>query len=114
MSIPTVVSRKLRACLGCSLVKTQTQFREEGCDNCTVLKIKENIDNVLDCTTDKFTGMIGVAHPRMSWVARWQHIEMFCQGMYAIVMEGELPESHIMALERAGRTYIARDRSFVI
>lgn len=114
MGIPATINKRLRACLGCSLVKTQAQFREEGCENCPSLRIKENLDHVLDCTTEKFTGVMGVLQPKSSWVAKWQHLEGFVPGMYAIVSEGELPEHHIMALERAGRTYLPRDSSFAI
>ncbi|KAI5190175.1 transcription elongation factor SPT4 [Nematocida sp. AWRm77] len=114
MGLPSTINKRLRACLGCSLVKTQAQFREEGCENCPSLRIKENLDNVLECTTDKFTGVVGLIHPKTSWAAKWQHIDTFTPGMYAIISEGELPDNHIRALERAGRTYILRDTSFVI
>ncbi|KAI5181909.1 transcription elongation factor SPT4 [Nematocida sp. AWRm80] len=114
MSIPTSISKRLRACMGCSLVKTQAQFREEGCDNCIVFGMKDNIDNVLDCTSDKFTGVAGILDTRYSWVSKWQHLDSFVPGMYALVIEGELPENKIIALEKTGRTYIPRDKSFVI
>ncbi|OAG31880.1 transcription elongation factor SPT4 [Nematocida displodere] len=114
MGIPTSISKRLRACLGCSLIKTQVQFREEGCENCAYLHMKDNIDNVLDCTTDRFAGLIGLATTKTSWVAKWQHLEGMAPGMYAITIEGDLPESKIMAMEREGRVHIPRDKPFTI
>ncbi|KAI5184934.1 transcription elongation factor SPT4 [Nematocida homosporus] len=114
MVIPPAINKKLRACLGCSLVKTQSQFKESGCDNCVMLRMKDSTDNVLDCTTDRFSGLIAIINAKSSWMARWQHLDGYTQGLYAITMDGDLPESKIMALERAGRTYIPRDKSFAI
>lgn len=114
MTIPPSISQKLRACLGCSLVKTQTQFRDEGCDNCQALKMKNALDVVLDCTSDTFSGLIAVTSNKDSWVAQWQHIDGFVPGMYAITVEGELPEGQAVALEREGRTLLPRDKPFVI
>jgi len=114
MSIPTAITKRLRACLGCTLLKTQAQFREEGCENCPMLKIKEHMENLLDCTTDKYTGVVALTNTKNSWVAKWQHLEGYFPGLYALVLEGELPESKIMALEKSGRTYLPRNKSFII
>ncbi|KAI5185467.1 transcription elongation factor SPT4 [Nematocida sp. ERTm5] len=114
MSLPPSISKKLRACLGCSLIMTQAQFKEEGCGNCVALGMKNSTDNVLDCTTDRFTGVIGMHNAKSSWVAKWQHMDSFIPGLYAMTMEGELPESKILALERAGRTYHPRNKSFIV
>ena len=73
MSVETVPKdlRQLRACLVCSLVKTLDQFESDGCDNCeTVLHLKRNRDNVYDCTSANFEGMIASCKPEDSWVCR--------------------------------------------
>lgn len=114
MNIPPSVSKKLRACLSCSMVKTQAQFREQGCSNCAFLKMKDNLDNVLDCTSDKFSGLMALTNPPASWVARWQRIDAFTKGLYALTVDGELPDEYVNALEREGRVYYPRDVSFAI
>lgn len=79
-----------------------------------MLLISKNTDNLLDCTTDKFSGVVAVLDPKESWVAKWQHLQNYAPGMYALTLEGELPQGKVLALERAGRSYIPRDRSFTI
>lgn len=102
MSFDTIPKdlRGLRACLVCSLVKVRTQifcflyyfyefnftiiidyfqtfeqFEYDGCDNCEeVLPIKGNKDNVYDCTSNNFDGIISVMSPEDSWVCKWQRI----------------------------------------
>lgn len=76
--------------------------------------MKNSTDNVLDCTTDKYHGVIGLCDSKVSWVGKWQHMNGYAPGMYAITVEGELPESKILALERAGRAYHPRNKSFTI
>lgn len=76
MTLETVPKdlRGLRACLVCSLIKvhcenvktqnlrlvllqTFDQFEYEGCDNCDeFLRMKNNKDNVYDCTSSNFDG----------------------------------------------------------
>ena len=64
--------RQLRACLVCSLIKSFDQFERDGCDNCeSVLTLRRNRDNVYDCTSANFEGMIASCKPEDSWVCRW-------------------------------------------
>ena len=59
------------------LFKFQTfdQFENDGCDNCDVfLNMKNNRENVYDCTSSNFDGMIASAKPEDSWVCKWQRI----------------------------------------
>ncbi|CAL4234845.1 unnamed protein product, partial [Meganyctiphanes norvegica] len=57
--------RGLRACLVCSLVKTLDMFESEGCDNCDeFLNMKNNRDNVYDCTSQNHDGFSCVIVPR--------------------------------------------------
>ena len=63
--------RQLRACLVCSLIKSFDQFERDGCDNCeSVLTLRRNRDNVYDCTSANFEGMIASCKPEDSWVCR--------------------------------------------
>ncbi|XP_073983921.1 transcription elongation factor subunit spt4 isoform X1 [Rhodnius prolixus] len=67
--------RTARACLVCSLIKTFDQFEFDGCDNCDeFLRMKNNRDNVYDCTSSNFDGMIALMSPEDSWVAKWQRV----------------------------------------
>lgn len=51
------------------------QFEMDGCDNCEeFLRIKNNKDNVYDCTSNNFDGLIAVMSPEDSWVCKWQRI----------------------------------------
>jgi len=70
--------RQLRACLVCSLIKTFDQFEFDGCDNCDeFLHMKSNKDNIYDCTSNNFDGMIALMFPEDSWVAKWQRISKY-------------------------------------
>ena len=114
MSVETVPKnlKNLRACLVCSLVKTLDQFEADGCDNCeSVLHLKRNRDNVYDCTSSNFEGMIASCKPEDSWVCKWQRISRFTKGVYAISVQGRLPPSIVRELRSAGIVYKSRDTS---
>ncbi|ORX44190.1 hypothetical protein PIROE2DRAFT_37838 [Piromyces sp. E2] len=111
-SIVPVEKRKLRACLLCGLIKTQNQFRANGCDNCDdVLHLKGHSARVLECTSPNFSGCIAMMQPERSWVARWQRIDKFTKGLYAIKVLGKLPEEIQEELEDKGIKYQPRDGS---
>jgi transcription elongation factor SPT4 len=58
-----------------ALFQTFEQFENDGCDNCDeFLNLKNNRDNVYDCTSSNFDGMIGACKPEDSWVCKWQRI----------------------------------------
>jgi transcription elongation factor SPT4 len=104
--------RQLRSCLVCSLVKTADQFENDGCDNCeNFLHLKRNRENVMDCTSSKFEGMVASCKPRDSWVCKWQRIKDFVPGIYAISVEGRLPTHMIRDLRSVGIVYRSRDTS---
>ncbi|CAH0691767.1 unnamed protein product [Spodoptera exigua] len=114
MSLETVPKdlRGLRACLVCSLIKTFDQFEYDGCDNCDeFLRLKNNKDNVYDCTSNNFDGMIAVMSPEDSWVCKWQRINRFCKGVYAISVSGRLPAGVIRDMKSRGYVYRPRDTS---
>ncbi|KAI8924336.1 Spt4/RpoE2 zinc finger-domain-containing protein [Entophlyctis helioformis] len=104
--------RKLRACLLCSLIKAQASFKRDGCDNCEeVLRFKGTTDRMLECTSANYDGVIAMMRPDASWVARWQRVDKFTRGMYAIRVAGRLPEGIQDMLADRGIKYSARDGS---
>ncbi len=96
----------------CALVKTHTQFRKEGCDNCEeVLRLRSSADRVADCTSASFDGFLGLMNPTRSWVARWQRCDRFVKGIYALKVNGELPLDIQEELEDKGIRYRPRNGS---
>ena len=51
--------------------------------------------------------MITVADTTKSWVARYQRLEGYVPGVYAVQVEGVLPEDVLSAMENAGVNYVA-------
>ena len=90
-SIPHEMKR-LRACKRCALIKTVDQFYEDGCENCSFLRLENNLNRVMECTSAYFEGMIALVNPQGSWVAKWQRIVTNIPGLYAIEVVGELPD----------------------
>ena len=47
----------------CFLFQTFDQFEFDGCDNCDeFLRMKNNRDNVYDCTSSNFDGLVLIAY----------------------------------------------------
>mmetsp|Transcript_16193 Transcript_16193/g.32817 ORF Transcript_16193/g.32817 Transcript_16193/m.32817 type:complete len:121 (-) Transcript_16193:102-464(-) len=68
--------RQLRACLGCRLLKSSSQWREPCENGCS----EENTSN--------FKGMVCFMDTSDSWVARWQRSEGKVRGVYAVKVYG--------------------------
>jgi transcription elongation factor SPT4 len=83
---------KLRACLRCKLIKAESQWVQEGCENCKDLAIENDTERVQDCTSPYFEGLIAMMSPNDSWVSKWSGLENRVPGCYAVDVEGELPE----------------------
>lgn len=109
--IPTGQFRNMRACMVCSIVKTQQQFLSQGCPNCSFLELRGNQDMIAECTSQVFEGLITISDTSRSWVARWQRLEGYVPGCYAVQVEGVLPDEVITTAEESGVHYIPRDGS---
>ncbi|KAL9587767.1 MAG: hypothetical protein Q9212_000059 [Teloschistes hypoglaucus] len=108
--VPGSQQRYLRACMVCSVVQLQQQFVQRGCPNCEpVLGLQNHPDLVQECTSQVFEGLITLADPSKSWVARWQRLDGYVPGVYAVKVVGQLSEEHIQGIEDAGGRYVARD-----
>ncbi|KAF8427462.1 putative transcriptional elongation protein Spt4 [Tirmania nivea] len=104
--------RNLRACMVCSIVQPHSKFTKEGCPNCEeAIHLRNNPDKVEDCTSPVFEGLIALWQPTSSWVSKWQRIDGFVKGMYAVKVSGNLPEEIILQLEDADVYYQPRDGS---
>ena len=66
--------KQLRACCGCRLVMSETQWRHKQCVNCP-----ENHSK-----TAQFSGLVSLFMPGSSWVAKWNNLEGKQPGIYAI------------------------------
>ena len=118
--------RFLRACMVCSIVLSQTvhrlelplcqhatdakpfqKFRDIGCPNCEdVLHLAGSQEQIESCTSQVFEGLITLADPARSWVAKWQRLDGYVKGVYATKVSGTLPDEVRQMLEDEGRPYI--------
>lgn len=123
--------RYLRACMVCSIVMTfavsqeplsltfthssliahtppPQRFRDEGCPNCEeFLHLQGSPDQIDSCTSQVFEGLITLADPTRSWVAKWQRLDGYVRGVYATKVSGQLPDDVRATIEEEYRiTYI--------
>ncbi|RPA79084.1 transcription initiation Spt4 [Ascobolus immersus RN42] len=104
--------RNLVACMVCSFVQTTSYFVKNGCPNCDeVIGLKGEPDKVDDCTSPVFEGIITLHEPGESWVAKWQRLDGYVPGIYAVKVSGNLPQEILMQLEDSNITYHPRDGS---
>ncbi|KAI5285323.1 transcription elongation factor spt4 [Ascosphaera aggregata] len=95
--------RTLRACM---------RFIRDGCPNCEeYLNLRGNSEAVQECTSQVFEGVIALSDPSTSWVAKYQRLDGYVPGTYAVKVTGILPQEIIASLEDAGVRYIPRDGS---
>ncbi|KAK4964368.1 transcription elongation factor spt4 [Elasticomyces elasticus] len=108
--VPPSQHRSLRACMVCSIVQPASKFQTQGCPNCEdVLQLAGRSDSVLECTSTVFEGMMTITEPAKSWVAKWQRLDGYVPGVYAVKVVGILPEDVISDVENAGIKYLPRD-----
>lgn len=108
---PNALSSKLRACLNCSILKPMSYYKQYGCPNCPFLQANK-AKNLHSVTSQTFKGVIGVIDPKRSWIAKWQRINTYVPGIYAMTVEGNLSDEFIERIEKEGRVYIDRTDSF--
>ncbi|ORY71187.1 transcription elongation factor spt-4 [Pseudomassariella vexata] len=113
--VPPNQHSRLRACMVCSIVMLQSKFRDDGCPNCDdFLRLRKDTEAIESCTSQVFEGLITLANPARSWVAKWQRLDGYVQGVYAIKVSGQLPDEVKATMEEEFRiTYIPRDGSAV-
>lgn len=108
--VSTGQQRYLRACMVCSVVMTYSRFRDEGCPNCEeFLLLRGSQDQIESCTSQVFEGVITLANPTRSWIAKWQRLDGYVAGVYAIKVSGQLPDDVRATLEENRIPYIPRD-----
>lgn len=90
---------------------TQNRFLKEGCPNCEdFLHLEGSMEAIIDCTSQVFEGLITLADPSKSWVAKWQRLDGYVRGVYATKVSGQLPDEVIAVMEDEARIkYIPRD-----
>jgi hypothetical protein len=66
------------------------KFKSNGCPNC--IQVLQNLgsDVVDDITSPVFEGLVALREPARSWVARWQRVDGFVPGMYAVKVSGNV------------------------
>lgn len=80
--------------------RKRQRFRDEGCPNCEeFLHLAGSQDQIESCTSQVFEGLITLADPSKSWVAKWQRLDGYVPGVYAIKVSGQLPDEIRSALE---------------
>lgn len=92
--IPPTAKRGLRACVNCHLVKTGEQFQQYGCDNCPHLHLNET-GEVEANTSTSFEGILCLANPTKSWVARYKGLRGKVPGVYAFIVYGQKLDEHV-------------------
>lgn len=105
-------TRNLRACLVCSIVLQRNTFLNSGCPNCPFLEIQRgggDDSGLEECTSAVFEGMIAMDKPEQSWVAKWQRIENYVPGCYAVKVVGRLGDERIQDAAENGVVYFPRD-----
>ena len=79
----------------------------EGCPNCeAILGLQNNSDAIQECTSQVYEGLISMGDPEQSWVAKWQRLEKYVPGVYAVKVVGTLPSEVLGALEDSGHKYV--------
>ena len=76
------------------------RFKREGCPNCEeFLGLAGSDEQVDNCTSSVFEGLITLAEPGKSWVAKWQRLDGYVKGVYATKVMGQLPEDMVSQME---------------
>lgn len=95
--------KKYKACMLCSALIPIQELKKEGCKNC------KNANS----TSYSYKGLIGVLK-KGGWVEKWQRIDEYGEGLYAMTVEGDPDEEDVCAIEDEGKAYFDRNESFNI
>jgi transcription elongation factor SPT4 len=94
----------------CGIIQSQSTFLNKGCPNCEeFIGYTGNADQVQDCTSANFNGVISLAEPSKSWVAKWQRLEKNVPGLYAVQVVGSVPPEILLEMQSRGVAYFPRD-----
>lgn len=65
------------------------KFLNAGCPNCEdFLNLRNQADVITDCTSQVYEGLITLVEPSQSWVAKWQRLDGYVPGVYAVKVVG--------------------------
>ena len=56
-----------------------------------------------------YEGLITLAEPHTSWVAKWQRLDKYVPGVYAVKVVGSLPDEVHQTMEDNNIRYVPRD-----
>jgi transcription elongation factor SPT4 len=72
------------------------KFLKEGCPNCEgFLSLAHSQEAVEECTSQVYEGLIALADPSQSWVAKWQRLDGYVKGVYAVKVMGTVRPSFL-------------------
>ncbi|CAN6615017.1 transcription elongation factor Spt4p [Trichomonascus vanleenenianus] len=96
----------------CGIVLPFREFVRNGCPNCeSLINFRADDGMVQDCTSPSFEGQVALCDNENSWVARWLRIDGFQNGIYAVKVNGKLPQEIVEDLRAKGVEYRPRDGS---
>ncbi|KAI9818471.1 MAG: transcription elongation factor spt4 [Pycnora praestabilis] len=99
--IPPNQQRNLRACMVCSILQLQARFMREGCPNCEdFLRLQGSYEAIQECTSQVYEGVITLADPSQSWVAKWQRLDGYVAGVYACKVVGQVSRGSSIGNEK--------------
>lgn len=109
-------TRSLRACMVCSVVQTQQRFIRDGCPNCEAfLDLTNHPDSVQECTSQVYEGLITLADPGQSWVAKWQRLDGYVAGVYAVKVVGMVSGLlYVAPAVLLGSTWVGQSRTMKV
>ena len=91
----------------CSIVQLHSKFLQSGCPNCEkMLELQGSTENIEDCTSQVYEGLITLTDPKASWVARWNRLDGYVPATYAVKVVGQLPDEMVDKVEGGGVRYI--------
>ncbi|KAI2470309.1 Spt4/RpoE2 zinc finger-domain-containing protein [Annulohypoxylon bovei var. microspora] len=111
MYIPNNQWRYARACMVCSIIMVQSEFRTRGCPNCPFLDMKGSPEAIENCTSSQFNDVHLVVQPQTSWTSKWMRLKDFVPGIYAIKVNGSLPDDVKQTLLDDNHAIVPRDGS---